>query len=66
MLIYAKRTLSAEEYEQYDAEFTKLKMSSSLEPKDLENFSATFERELEFVCMVGLSSERSEAAHHMT
>lgn len=41
-------------------------MSSSVSQKDVDDFSAKFERDLEFVCMVGLSSEKSEAAREIT
>ncbi len=37
-------------------------MSSSVSQKDIEDFSTKFEQDLEFVSMVGLSSEKSEAA----
>lgn len=40
-------------------------MSSTVTQKDLEEFSSKFEKDLEFVCMVGLSSEKSEAAKKM-
>lgn len=41
-------------------------MSSNVTDKDLDNFSTTFEKDLEFVCMIGLSSERSQAAKEMS
>ena len=37
-------------------------MSSELTQKDLDDFSSKFEQDLEFVCMVGLSSEKNKAA----
>ena len=66
ILIYGKREMSKAEYESYENEYTKLKMSSSVTQKDLDDFSSKFENDLEFVCMVGLSSEKSESAKEIT
>ena len=41
-------------------------MSSTVTNKDLEQFSSKFEKDLYFICMVGLSSEKNEAAKKMS
>ena len=40
-------------------------MSTVVSPKEVEDFSHLFEQDLEFVCMVGLASEKNEAAKEM-
>lgn len=65
MLVYGKKELSKAEYEAYENEFTKLKMSSSISAREVEDFSCQFEQDLDFLCMVGLSSEKNEASHEV-
>lgn len=65
MLVYGKKELSKAEYEAYENEFTKLKMSSSISPREVEDFSRRFEQDLDFLCMVGLSSEKNEASREV-
>lgn len=56
IIIYGKRTMKNGEYEMYENQYTKLKMSNNVTTKDVEEFSNKFQRDLEFVCMVGLCS----------
>lgn len=56
-IIFGKREMNMEEKEIYEAEYASLKLSLTTNQKDIEAFSKKYEKNLDFLCIVGLSTQ---------